>query len=192
MFLLWSDCIVRGLSVPSFATSAKAGRTLNGAFWGVQYTHVEIYSFGILVYSKHIMLENDILLFGGFLLRSFLSWCIFIVLFIYIYWCFLHPFHVSFNLRHILKFFFHTTNLLSPHCTMCLCIALRISKITKSQLADLAQFWLKLKISVLSGQKLSNFLGENILIYYLSQMAILWQKTCWGPRLNMRFGTQAH
>ena len=110
----------------------------------------------------------------------------------YFHWCFLHPFHVSFNLRHILKFFFHTTNLLSPHCTMCLCIALRISKITKSQLADLAQFWLKLKISVLSGQKLSKILGENILIYYLSQMAILWQKTCWGPRLNMRFGSQAN
>ena len=83
-------------------------------------------------------------------------------------------------MRHLAKVKVRTENVFSwrkddEQCSMCLSIALRISRITKSKLADLAQF-LYLKISVLSGQKVSKILGKNISICYLSKMTILWAK----------------
>ena len=53
-------------------------------------------------------------------------------------------------MRHLAKVKVGTENVFSwrkddEQCSMCLSIALRISRITKSKLADLAQFWLKLE-----------------------------------------------
>ena len=52
------------------------------------------------------------------------------------------------ELRHLAKVKVRTENAFSwrkddEQCSMCLSIALRISRITKSKVADLAQFWLK-------------------------------------------------
>ena len=57
------------------------------------------------------------------------------------------------------------------HCTMCLYIALRISKSTKCNLADPAQFWLKFEnFSSLRSKSVQK--GKNIPICYLLKMAI--------------------
>ena len=65
----------------------------------------------------------------------------------------------------------------SGYCTMCLSIALRISKSTKkTNWRILLNSDLDLKISVLSGKKLSNILGKNIPICHLSKLEILWVK----------------
>ena len=99
-------------------------------------------------------------------------------------------------MRHLAKVKVGTENVFSwrkddEQYSMCLSIALRISRITKSELGILLNSDLNLKSSVLSGQKVSKILGKNIPICYLSKWRLYGQKTCSGPRLNLRFGTQA-